>query len=143
MGMDPFNFADALLGIMAQRLDRTLCSECKEAYHPDQDEFQALATEYGPEEFETTGIKYTKDLTLYRPKGCGKCNDSGYVGRMAVHELLEGTDEIKHLIQIKSNMIDIREQARSDGMTTLKQDGIQKVFKGMTDIRQIRSVCMK
>ena len=82
-------------------------------------------------------------MTLYRPKGCGKCNDSGYVGRMAVHELLEGTDEIKHLIQIKSNMIDIREQARSDGMTTLKQDGIQKVFKGMTDIRQIRSVCMK
>jgi len=143
MGMDPFNFADALLGIMAQRLARTLCSECKEAYHPDQDEFQALATEYGPEDFETTGIKYTKDLTLYRPKGCGKCNDSGYVGRMAVHELLEGTDEIKHLIQIKSNMIDIREQAHSDGMTTLKQDGIQKVFKGMTDIRQIRSVCMK
>ena len=135
MGMDPFNFADALLGIMAQRLARTLCSECKEAYHPTQDEFQALATEYGAEEFETTGIKYTKDLTLYRPKGCGKCNDSGYTGRMAVHELLEGTDEIKHLIQIKSNMIDIREQARSDGMTTLKQDGIQKVFKGLTDIR--------
>jgi len=143
MGMDPFNSADALLGIMAQRLVRTLCSECKEAYHPDQNEFQALATEYGPEDFEAMGIKYIKDLTLYRPTGCGKCNDSGYVGRMAVHELLEGTDEIKHLIQIKSNMVDIREQFRSDGMTTLKQDGIRKVFKGMTDIRQIRSVCMK
>ena len=128
---------------MAQRLARTLCSDCKEAYHPDQDEFQALATEYGPEEFETTGVKYTKDLTLYRAKGCGRCNDSGYTGRMAVHELLEGTDEIKHLIQIKSNMIDIRQQARSDGMTTLKQDGILKVFQGLTDIRQIRSVCMK
>ena len=143
MGMDPFNFADALLGIMAQRLARTLYSDCKEAYHPTQDEFQALAAEYGPEEFEKTGAQYTKDVTLYRPVGCGKCNDSGYVGRMAVHELLEGTDEIKHLIQIKANMIDIREQARADGMTTLKQDGILKVFKGMTDIRQIRSVCMK
>ena len=62
---------------------------------------------------------------------------------MAVHELLEGTDEIKHLIQTKSPMAEIREQARADGMTTLKQDGIIKVFKGMTDIRQIRSVCMK
>ena len=143
MGMDPFNFADALLGIMAQRLTRTLCSECKKAYHPTQDEFQALATEYGPEDFELTGIKYAKDLTLYRPVGCGKCNDSGHVGRMAVHELLEGTDEIKHLIQIKSTMAEIREQARTDGMTTLKQDGILKVFKGLTDIRQIRSVCMK
>jgi type II secretory ATPase GspE/PulE/Tfp pilus assembly ATPase PilB-like protein len=143
MGMDPFNFADALLGIMAQRLARTLCSDCKEAYHPDQDEFQALATEYGAEDFETTGVKYTKDLTLYRAKGCGKCNDSGYVGRMAVHELLEGTDEIKHLIQTKSPMLEIRVQAKADGMTTLKQDGILKVFKGMTDIRQIRSVCMK
>jgi len=143
MGMDPFNFADALLGILAQRLARTLCSDCKEAYHPDQDEFQALATEYGPEDFELTGVKYTKDLTLYRPVGCGKCNDTGYVGRMAVHELLEGTDEIKHLIQTKSPMVEIRTQAKADGMTTLKQDGILKVFKGMTDIRQIRSVCMK
>ncbi len=141
--MDPFNFADALLGIMAQRLARTLCSECKEAYHPDQDEFQALAAEYGAEEFEQTGIKYTKDLTLQRAVGCGKCNDSGYVGRMAVHELLEGTDEIKHLIQVKANMVDIRDQARSDGMTTLKQDGILKVLQGLTDIRQIRAVCMK
>ena len=62
---------------------------------------------------------------------------------MGVHELLEGTDAIKHLIQLKSNMVDIREQARADGMTTLKQDGIVKVFQGKTDIRQIRSVCMK
>ena len=143
MGMDPFNFADALLGIMAQRLARTLCEDCKEAYHPQQDEFQSLATEYGLEDFENTGLKFSKDLTLYRAKGCGRCNDGGYLGRLAVHELLEGTDEIKHLIQLKSPMQEIREQARADGMTTLKQDGIRKVFKGYTDIRQIRSVCMK
>lgn len=143
MGMDSFNFADALLGIMAQRLARTLCSDCKEAYHPSQDEFQALVAEYGPEDWEKTGLKYAKDLTLYKAVGCGKCNDSGYHGRMAVHELLEGTDEIKHLIQTKSTMDAIREQARVDGMTTLKQDGILKVFKGLTDIRQVRSVCMK
>ncbi|MEE8160998.1 MAG: hypothetical protein V3T61_05115, partial [Acidobacteriota bacterium] len=60
-----------------------------------------------------------------------------------IHELLEGTDEIKHLIQLKSPMQEIRTQARADGMTTLKQDGILKVFKGYTDIRQVRSVCMK
>ena len=143
MGMDPFNFADALLGIMAQRLARILCTECKEAYHPLQDEFQSLATEYGLEDFEKTGLQLTKDLTLYRAKGCGVCNDSGYRGRIAIHELLEGTDEIKHLIQQKSPMLEIRAQARADGMTTLKQDGIMKVFKGYTDIRQVRSVCMK
>jgi type II secretory ATPase GspE/PulE/Tfp pilus assembly ATPase PilB-like protein len=143
MGMDPFNFADALLGIMAQRLARILCTECKEAYHPLQDEFQNLATEYGLEDFEKTGLQLTKDLTLFRAKGCGVCNDSGYRGRIAIHELLEGTDEIKHLIQQKSPMLEIRAQARADGMTTLKQDGILKVFKGYTDIRQVRSVCMK
>ena len=143
MGMDPFNFADALLGILAQRLFRTLCKKCKEPYHPEEDEFQDLVIEYGPEDFEKTGIQYSSDLTLYGPKGCHICNQTGYRGRMALHELLEGTDEIKRLIQHKNTVEDIRKQAIADGMTTLKQDGISKVFQGHTDIRQVRSVCIK
>ena len=64
MGMDPFNFADALLCILAQRLFRTLCKKCKEPYNPKEDEYQDLVTEYGPEHFEKTGIEYSSDLTL-------------------------------------------------------------------------------
>jgi type II secretory ATPase GspE/PulE/Tfp pilus assembly ATPase PilB-like protein len=143
MGMDPFNFADALLGILAQRLARTLCKECKEAYYPDETEVRDLALDYGEEAFARLGITYSKDLTLYRAKGCPSCNGTGYRGRMAIHELLEGTDEIKRLIQLRQPTEEIRLQARRDSMTTLKQDGIVKVFKGLTDIRQVRSVCIK
>ncbi|MDA2937838.1 GspE/PulE family protein [Acidobacteria bacterium AH-259-A15] len=143
MGMDPFNFADALLGILAQRLARTLCKDCKETYHPKEDEFQALAKEYVEEDFEKTGIQYSKDLTLYRAKGCGRCGDTGYRGRMGIHELLEGTDEIKSMIQYEKPVEEIRAQAKKDGLITLKQDGILKVFDGKTDIRQVRQVCIK
>jgi type II secretory ATPase GspE/PulE/Tfp pilus assembly ATPase PilB-like protein len=144
MGMDPFNFADALLGVMAQRLGRTLCKDCKEEYNPEEKEFNDLVLEYGGEEqFAKTGIEYSKDLTLFKAAGCGKCGDSGYRGRMGIHEMMEGTDEIKHLVQNKMPLADIRAQATADGMTSLKQDGIEKVFGGKTDIRQIRMVCIK
>ena len=95
------------------------------------------------EHFEKTGIESSSELTLYGPKGCHVCSHTGYRGRMALHELLEGTDEIKRLIQHKNTVEDIRNQAIEDGMTTLKQDGISKVFQGHTDIRQVRSVCIK
>ena len=144
MGMDPFNFADALLGIMAQRLGRTLCGECKEEYNPEKAEFDDLVLEYGGEEaFSKTGIEYSKDLTLFKATGCGKCGDTGYRGRMGIHEMLEGTDAVKRMIQLKKPLDDIRAQATEDGMTSLKQDGIVKVFEGKTDIRQIRMVCIK
>ena len=144
MGMDPFNFADALLGVMAQRLGRTLCKDCKEEYNPEEKEFNDLVLEYGGEkQFAKTGIEYSKDLTLFKAAGCGKCGDSGYRGRMGIHEMMEGTDEIKHLVQNKMPLADIRAQATADGMTSLKQDGIEKVFGGKTDIRQIRMVCIK
>jgi type II secretory ATPase GspE/PulE/Tfp pilus assembly ATPase PilB-like protein len=143
MGMDPFNFADALLGILAQRLVRTLCGDCKEAYHPTEDEFRSLALEYGEEDFERLGLSYTPDLTLYRPKGCGKCNHSGYLGRTGLHELLEGTDELKRLVQLRRPMEEIRRQGKADGMVTLKQDGMQKVLQGVTDMSQVRMVCIK
>lgn len=143
MGMDPFNFADAILGIVAQRLARTLCSSCKEEYHPDEDEFKRLVREFGEEDFGGTGIEYSKDMKLFRAKGCGRCGDTGYRGRIGIHEMLEGTDEVKALIQAEKTVAEIRAQAKADGMTTLKQDGILKVFSGETDIKQIRSVCIK
>ncbi len=142
MGMDPFNFADAVLGILAQRLARTLCQDCKEKYHPTREEFDILRESYG-DGFEKLGIEYNEDLFLYKPKGCQKCNNTGYRGRVALFELLVGTPEMKSLIQKRAPVEQLREQAIKDGMSTLMQDGIRKIFLGLTDLRQVRSVCMR
>ena len=144
MGMDPFNFSDAILGILAQRLVRTLCKDCKKEYLPSKAEYEELVREYGPDSFkENLKIPYKKDLVLYKTAGCDKCNNTGYRGRMGIHELLMGTDEIKKLIQNNARMEDIRNQAIGDGMTTLKQDGVEKIFAGRTDLLQVRKVCIK
>ena len=144
MGMDPFNFADAILCILAQRLIRTLCKDCKEKYHPSQKEYDELVREYGAEAFEKNlNTPYSDDLTLYKPVGCEACGNTGYRGRMGIHELLMGTDEQKRLIQSCAKMEEIRDQAVKDGMTTLKQDGIEKIFSGYCDLIQVRKVCIK
>ena len=143
MDIDPFNFADALLGILAQRLVRTLCKDCKEAYTPDQTEFAELMENYGLEHWDRLGIRYSADFKIYRPKGCPKCTGSGYKGRMGIHELLVATDDIKRGIQRKETVENMRKQAIKDGMTTLLQDGIEKVVGGHTDFKQVRAVCIK
>jgi type II secretory ATPase GspE/PulE/Tfp pilus assembly ATPase PilB-like protein len=143
MDIDPFNFADALLGIMAQRLARTLCKDCKEEYVPTQEEFAELMQDYGLECWDTLGVKYSPSFKLFRPKGCAKCGNTGYKGRIGLHELLVGTDEIKRRIQKRESIEELRKQAMRDGMTTLLQDGIQKVIQGQTDFKQVRAVCMK
>ncbi|MFC1869089.1 ATPase, T2SS/T4P/T4SS family [Thermodesulfobacteriota bacterium] len=142
MGMDPFNFADALLGVLAQRLVRTLCKDCKEPYHPDREEYDSLIRSYAGD-FDALGFSYTDDLELHRANGCDRCNNTGYRGRTGIIELLHGTDEMQALIQGKAKMEELREQAVKDGMTTLMQDGIRKVFLGVTDIQQVRKVCIK
>ena len=144
MGMDPFNFSDAILCILAQRLVRTLCKDCKDSYHPSQDEYDELVREYGEKEFNNNlDISYSDDLTLFKPKGCEVCNMTGYRGRMAIHELLSGTDGLKKLIQNSASMDQLRDQASKDGMTTLKQDGIEKIFTGKCDLINVRKVCIK
>ena len=143
MGLDPFNFADALLGIMAQRLVRRICEKCKEPYHPDRAEFDDLAASYGKEEFEKLGHRYDEKFTLFRGTGCAHCNKTGYRGRAGIHELLIAGDEIKRLIQNKARVPEMLASARSDGMTTLVQDGILKSLQGITDFRQVKAVAIK
>jgi len=142
MGMDPFNFADALLGVLAQRLVRTLCKDCKEQYHPTREEYDGLVRAYDGD-FDSVGFPYQDDLLLHRPKGCSKCGNTGYRGRTGLHELIVGTDEMKLAIQSRAKMEELRNQALKDGMTTLMQDGIRKVFLGQTDLAQVRKVCIK
>ncbi|HMA84279.1 MAG TPA: GspE/PulE family protein [Desulfosalsimonadaceae bacterium] len=144
MGMDPFNFADALIAILAQRLVRTLCKNCKETYHPDKSEYEALVREYDEKWFKkNVNIPYSDELMLYRPVGCEQCNNTGYRGRMGIHELLVATDVIKSLITSRAPMSEIRDQAVAEGMTTLKQDGIEKIFDGHCDLLEVRKVCIK
>ncbi len=161
MGMDPFNFSDALLGILAQRLAKRLC-DCKEAYHPDSAELRLFLSEYAEELrnteewrkdpqgeakklFEQWTQEHGKDgkLTLYRPKGCPKCNGSGYKGRVGLHELLVGTDALKKNIQEHARVAEMFTTAINEGMRTLKMDGMEKVLMGMTDLKQVRAVCIK
>ena len=142
MGIDPLNFADSLLGVLAQRLVRVLCEKCKEAYNPTQEEFDRIVESYGPEYFKQQKISYSKDLRLYRPKGCEACDKTGYRGRIGIHELLLNSEEIKkRSIERRESIEVIRNIAMSEGMLTLYQDGILKAFQGVTDVKQIHRVC--
>ncbi|MEE9913079.1 MAG: GspE/PulE family protein [Deltaproteobacteria bacterium] len=143
MGIDPLNFADALLGILAQRLVRTLCKSCKEQYHPSQDEYDEIAESYGKEDFAKLGVAYNKDFKLFRPKGCDLCDKTGYKGRMGIHELVVASDGIKRMVQKHETVEVMRNKSMSEGMTTLLQDGILKTLKGFTDFKQVRRVCIK
>lgn len=142
MGLNPINFSDAFLCVLAQRLIRRLCTKCKEEYHPSIEEFNEIVADYGEEFFGNSGIEYTSDLKLYRAAGCEACSNSGYKGRIAIHELMEGTQEIKLLIKTQTTTESIFREAIKQGMKTLVQDGILKAFQGISDMREVRRVCL-
>ena len=161
MGMDPFNFADALLGILAQRLAKKLC-DCKEPYNPNTSEVNSFMAEYAEELRHSSAWKadysgetqklyenwlelYGHDgkLRFYRAVGCDKCNQTGYKGRIGLHELLIADDPVKKLVQERARVAEIFAAAVESGMRTLKMDGMEKIMLGMTDLKQVRSVCIK
>jgi type II secretory ATPase GspE/PulE/Tfp pilus assembly ATPase PilB-like protein len=162
MGMDPFNFSDALLGILAQRLAKRLC-KCKKPHIASREEIGVLLMEYCEELKHIEHFKANpeaayqqiearwlqeygnehKQITLYEVVGCDQCNGTGYSGRVALHELLTATDALKKNIQEHARVADMFVTALTDGMCTLKQDGIDKVLQGITDIHQVRAVCIK
>ena len=163
MGMDPFNFADALLGILSQRLAKSLCPDCKTAYTPNDDELRHLASEYQATRLDNCDDQAQKDslinqqinewllnygnkdkaIRLYSAQGCGSCNNTGYLGRIGLHELLIATDGIKHRIISHKNNAEIKELALEQGMKTIKQDGIDKILQGLTDYSKVIAVSPK
>jgi type II secretory ATPase GspE/PulE/Tfp pilus assembly ATPase PilB-like protein len=143
MGMDPFNFADSLLGVLAQRLTRVLCPKCKEMYHPDKMEYDHIKNLYGEYFDERLKVPFADDLELYHPKGCKECNDVGYKGRIGLYELLLGDRQMKLQIIDRCLVEDLRDVAIKNGMTTLLQDGIHNTFLGKTDMNQVLSVCSR
>ncbi len=160
MGMDPFNFADALLGILAQRLAKRLCPICSTTRTASQEELELLATEYYSDVLDTTSEEAQtyrdtlvkrwledygngKELKMSEAVGCDECGDTGYEGRLGLHELLVASKEVKVLIQRRATVAEIVFQAAKQGMRTLKQDGIEKSLQGHTDLHQVRAVCIK
>ena len=161
MGMDPFNFADALLGILAQRLAKRLCV-CKESYVPATEEMRLFAAEYADElrhskawELDYAGESRklvdqwmqtygeSGQIRLYRAVGCDKCNKTGYKGRVGLHELLVADDDVKKLIQERARVAVLFAASVEGGMRTLKMDGMEKVMMGLTDLKMVRQVCIK
>jgi len=161
MCMDPFNFSDALLGILAQRLAKKLC-DCKAAYEPETPELRLFAAEYADELRHSDAWKTDPEaeidkllalwresygqkgrLHFYRAVGCSVCKNTGYKGRIAIHELLIASDELKRLIQERARVALIFSAAVAAGMRTLKMDGMEKTMQGQTDIKMVRAVCIK
>jgi type II secretory ATPase GspE/PulE/Tfp pilus assembly ATPase PilB-like protein len=140
MDLDPFNFADSLLCVLAQRLVKTLCPHCKEAYPASEQEIEDLRMEFGPG-FDVHAAEFlASERTLYRKVGCAQCMGSGYKGRVGIHELMLSSEGIKTSIKYRKPTEEIRSQAVADGMLSLKQDGILKVLQGRTDMEQVRAV---
>ncbi len=150
LGMDPFNFADALLGVLAQRLVRRLCPSCRSAYVPPAHELEELALEYcsgTPLDPAKTLQGWRKEyggasgkITLFRIGGCPHCDRTGYKGRMGLYELLLADPAVKRLVQTHAPVHEIARAGIAAGMRTLKHDGIEKVLQGVTDMQQVRSV---
>lgn len=163
MGMDPFNFADALLGVLAQRLAKRLCSNCRTPYIASQAEIDQLLDEYAEDLRKTPAFNLNPDaarkalledwqnryaddqkrFTLYKPVGCDECSGGGYRGRVGLHELMLGSDDIRKMIQTRALVSDLLVTALEEGMRTLRQDGIEKVLGGYTDMVQVRKVCIR
>ena len=143
MGLDPLSFSDSLLGVLAQRLARKLCEKCKKPYHPDIDEYDEIVHAYNSMLFKAHNMTtYNDNFILMKEVGCGECNGIGYKGRIAIYELLMGTKSVKKAIKQRLMVEDIFDLAMQEGMKTLKMDGIQKVFQGITDLSQILKVCL-
>jgi len=130
MNMDvrPFLITSSLLCILAQRLMRKLCSECREEYEPE------------PEILQEMGLKKDTSVTLYRPTGCEQCNHTGYLGRTAAYELLRMTPAIKQAILAEKTLELITKKARSEGMSSLFEKGVNKVLEGVTSVDEILRV---
>ena len=130
MGVAPFLVSSSVLGIIAQRLVRVICPECKEAYQLEKDSVES----------EFMGDTYKEGMFIYRGKGCPNCGGTGYRGRLAIHEVLPISRNIRELITNHASVDTIKNAAFSEGMISMKQDGIQKVLEGKTTVKEVMKV---
>lgn len=128
MGIEPFLIASSVLMVSAQRLIRKLCPECKEPYTPSEKVLRDLHVEKEP------------DTQFYRATGCENCRDTGYSGRTVITEVLPITPEIRDLVMLKATGEDIKQKGRAEGMTTLRESGVNRVLAGITSVEEILRV---
>ena len=155
MGMDPFNFADSLLAVLAQRLVRRLCTDCRAPYEASQEQVDELLRDNRHAMNNAPGVpddaevlsdwlrrfgSSTGRFTLYKPVGCAKCDKTGFRGRAGIHELLTVSREVRTMIQTGARAEELQRQGLSQGMRTLRQDGIEKVLAGVTTLDEVRAV---
>jgi type II secretory ATPase GspE/PulE/Tfp pilus assembly ATPase PilB-like protein/DNA-binding NtrC family response regulator len=143
MGLDPYNFGDSLLGVVAQRLVKLLCNKCKEPYQPSSEELEIIIADCGSHDASHLLNMDKGEMQFHKAKGCKQCNQTGYYGRMGIFELLPATDSLKKFIVRKESADRIREAAIGEGMSTLLREGLTSVVKGLTDFEQVRRVCMR
>ena len=153
MGMDPFNFADALLGVLAQRLVRRLCNHCRVARTASAEEEEELLHDHMHVTVEAENPPDANEvladwrrrfgteghLTLYKSVGCDHCGGTGFRGRAGIHELMMVTRGLRHHIQTGKRADELQRHALGDGMRTLRQDGIEKVLAGVTTVEEVRA----
>ena len=146
IGLDPFNFSDSLLAILAQRLVRRLCPHCREPVVPTEAQLDDLARLYlgdGAEAARCTALRrgwqagQDGPLRLYRRRGCARCDGHGYLGRLAIHELMLADDAIRAHVRQRAAAAVLQQDALAAGMKTLRQDGIDKILAGLTDLPEV------
>ncbi len=131
LGVEPFLISSSLSGILAQRLVRKICVDCREEYVPSADMIKDIGSQF---------LAGNEKVKFYRGKGCGHCSKSGYKGRLAIFELLVPDEKTRNLIVAKASMEELRKQAKAAGMTSLKEDGIRKALEGVTTIEEVLRV---
>jgi len=132
MKIEPFLISSSVMAILAQRLVRVLCKECREPYPITPAEISELEIRRGVE-----------NATVYRAKGCEACFNTGYLGRTAIYELLNVDDEMRQMIMKNSDASMIKALAIEKGMMTLRQDGAEKILKGITSVEEVVRVTQK
>jgi type II secretion system protein E len=132
IGVQPFLVSSAVRAILAQRLCRKICPNCKQPYELNESEMDSL------------GVDATQlaEASVSKGAGCDKCKNLGYKGRMGIFEMFQVDDEVRHMINHKATTVELRKRAREMGMRTLREDGIRKVLAGMTTAEEVISVSM-
>ena len=128
IGVEPYLLAPSILLVVAQRLVRKLCPDCKEAFEPKPGQLKDL--------------KFSPQGLIYRPKGCDKCNHIGYLGRVAIAEVMVISDKIREEIKPEASFVNIKNIAKQEGMDTLLESGLKKVDKGITSLEEVLSVAL-
>jgi type II secretory ATPase GspE/PulE/Tfp pilus assembly ATPase PilB-like protein len=127
IGIEPYMLSSSLIAVVAQRLVRKLCPDCKEAYEPKEEEIK--------------NIKLKAEL-IYRAKGCASCNNTGYKGRLSIAEVMIMNEELKSMVSQRAPFQKIRDVARANGMQTLYESALKKVEEGSTSLEDALSITL-